>query len=223
MGHREADCWHNKAGAGSTDKGKGKGKTPKGGKSAAALDEQTAEPAQEDELGAVELCAVDSVPVDMSTRLKFNSDTGAARTAIPESWENHAKPVSGPSLTFKTASGELINSKGSCKVSGRDENGRMKGVTGALAPVHKPLVSAYKCCTQGFMGIIQEDGGHLVPRASPLGKKIQQLIERSSPGDMKGAIPLYQEGGVYNFCLEDVGSVDLESSPSSGFSGQLKV
>ncbi|CAE7854404.1 GIP [Symbiodinium necroappetens] len=145
-----------------------------GGKSAAALDEQTAEPAQEDELGAVELCVVDSVPIDMGTWLKFNYDTGAARTAIPESWENRAKPVSGPNLTFKTASGELINSK-------------------------------------GFMGIIQEDGGHLGPRASPLGKKIQQLIERSSPDDMKGAIPLYQEGGVYNFYLEDVGSVDLES------------
>ena len=225
VGHKKADCWQ-RAKGGSTDnnkgKGKGKGKGGKNkGKSAAALDEtqgQSGEPAQEDELGAVDLGSWESgVNEAAGSWMRFNYDTGAARTAIPDSWKEKGemKEEKGKEITFKTASGELIGSRGLVRLPGRDEEGHRRAITGALAPVHKPLVSAHRCCSQGFSAVIMEDGGLMVPTKGKLGKKLTRLVEQASGSDRAGCIPLWQENGVYNFYLKAP-----EQQEKSGFRGQ---
>lgn len=87
---------------------------------AAALEEQEEEEAQEpeneQEVGVFELNGaqlVNQKEDDLSAVewTKFNLDTGAAQTAIPIAWDS-IKTEPGGEVTFKTASGELVQSEG---------------------------------------------------------------------------------------------------------------
>ena len=84
-------------------------------------------------------------PPKESKRVRFNLDTGAAQTAIPVEWKGHIPTKEGTQMMFKTVSGELVPGTGTGTFAGRSEAGSKCTVTGPLAPVHKPLVSAYKC------------------------------------------------------------------------------
>ena len=75
--------------------------------------------------------------------MRFNLDTGAAQTAVPKDWVNNKVTVTGGSeVIFKTASGELVPSEGTGTFEGFGESGMRCRVRGAIADVHKPLVSA---------------------------------------------------------------------------------
>ena len=45
-------------------------------------------------------------------------------------------------LQFKTATGEIIRSKGGCRIAGVTEQGQQVSFNGVKAPVHKALLSA---------------------------------------------------------------------------------
>ena len=79
--------------------------------------------------------------------MKFNLDTGAAQAAIPEKW-NAIKVKPGSTVTFKTASGELVPGQGTGVYEGSDENGGRCRISGPVTNVHKPLVSAYRCMNE---------------------------------------------------------------------------
>ena len=131
-GHRAADCWSRKrpdgkgdkwTGSGKGDKsgkgGKGgKGKGGKGGKGRAAGSMEEAddpeggtEPAPEADVGMLmaDLSGIGMVDVSSADEwMKFNLDTGAAQTAIPNGWEDRVVVSEGNGIVFKTASGELV-------------------------------------------------------------------------------------------------------------------
>ena len=78
-------------------------------------------------------------------------------------------------------------------------------VRGAIADVHKPLVSAHKCLGFGRIAVLDENGGHLVPVNSKAGRAIHGIINRSAAPEVKTWLPVYQERGVYNFYLKTKG------------------
>ena len=65
---------------------------------------------------------MNSEPHDCGEWTKFNLDTGAAQTAIPKSW-NAIQWTPGTTVTFKTASAELVPSERTGSYVGSDENG----------------------------------------------------------------------------------------------------
>ena len=222
IGHKAADCWskkkdnqkgNNSKGKPSGNKGskgRGKGSKGKGKKGAAALDEQEEEEAQEpeneQEVGVFELNGtqlVNQKEDDLSAVewTKFNLDTGAAQTAIPIAWDS-IKTEPGGEVTFKTASGELVQSEGTGAYFGTDENGTRCKVSGPRAGVHKPLVSAHKCLSKGRLAILDKHGGYIVPLDTAAGKDIQRILKKSSHSQRKQWLRLYQERGVYNFYLQ---------------------
>ena len=108
-------------------------------------------------------------------------------------------------MIFKIASGELVPSEGTGTFEGFGESGIRCRVRGAIADVHKPLVSAHKCLGFGRIAVLDEDGGQLVPVNSRAGKAIQGILNRSTASEAKTWLPVYQERGVYNFYLRRKG------------------
>ena len=176
--------------------------------------EAGAEPAPEADVGLFDVGAIDGkvcTPAAVSAVVeeewvKFNLDTGAAQTAVPKDWVKDKVTVTGASeVIFKTASGELVPSEGTGTFEGFGESGMRCRVRGAIADVHKPLVSAHKCLGFGRIAVLDENGGQLVPVNSKAGRAIQGIINRSRAAEVKTWLPVYQEKGVYNFYLRTKG------------------
>ena len=78
-------------------------------------------------------------------------------------------------------------------------------VRGAIADVHKPLVSAHKCLGFGRIAVLDENGGQLVPVNSKAGRAIHGIINRSAAPEVKTWLPVYQERGVVQLLSQDKG------------------
>ena len=87
-------------------------------------------------------------------------------------------------MIFKTASGELVPSEGTGTFEGFGESGMRCRVRGAIADVHKPLVSAHKCLGFGRIAVLDENGGQLVPVNSKAGRAIPGIINRSAAAEV---------------------------------------
>ena len=215
-GHKQADCWSKKRDDKGNSKGNSKG-NQKGKKHVSGLEngesaEAGAEPAPEADVGLIEVGAIDGkvcTPAAASAVeewVRFNLDTGAAQTAVPKDWVDDKVTVTGASeVIFKTASGELVPSEGTGTFVGFGESGMRCRVRGAIADVHKPLVSAHKCLGFGRIAVLDENGGQLVPVNSKAGRAIQGIINRATAAEAKTWLPVYQERGVYNFYLKTKG------------------
>ena len=139
--------------------------------------------------------------------MKFNLDTGAAQMAVPKDWVKDKVTVTGASkVVFKTASGELVPSEGRGTCEGFGESGMRCRVQGAIADVHKPLVSAHKSLGFGRIAVLDENSGQLVPVNSKAGRAIQGIINGSEAAEVKTWLPVNQEKGVYNFYLRTKGT-----------------
>ena len=123
-------------------------------------------------------------------------------------------------MTFKTASGELVPSEGTGSYVGSDENGRRCKITGPIANVHKPLVSAYKCLSKGRLAVLDEHGGHVLPLNSAAAKDIQRILKKAAASEKRKWLKLYQERGIYNFYLQ--GKSPVGENPEQGFGRQRK-
>ena len=117
--------------------GKGsKGKGGKGGKGKAAGSVEEVddpddgiEPAPEADVGMLmaDLSGIGIADTSSAEEwMKFNLDTGAAQTAIPNGWEDRVVVSEGNGVVFKTASGELVPSQGIGTFEGFDESGRIR-------------------------------------------------------------------------------------------------
>ena len=219
-GHKAAECWSKKEdgsnkGSSKGSKGGGKkGKSKGKHKGANSLEEDTGEGAHEEEqpegeldVGMFELGAL-TAGEDLQAMewVRFNLDTGAAQTAIPSDWAGKVPVKEGTEVMFKTASGELVRGTGTGVFKGTGEFGHCCSVTGPLAPVHKPLVSAYKCLKHGRVAVLDEHGGNLIPQDSKVSGKILELIEEQAPCEGmdsgvpgEGCLQLLPEGeGTYS-------------------------
>ena len=136
--------------------------------------------------------------------IKMNYDTGAAQTAFPRAIasEFSEKPVVGNGQCYRSATGELIEDEGGLKVTAETERGDMARVSGRVASVHKPLVSAAKSAGFGQNGWITKHGGWLIPDNSAISHKIKKLLDKEAAKQNHSMIPLYEELGVYNFYLK---------------------
>ena len=229
-GHKQADCWSKKKDGKGNQKGNSKG-NQKGKKHVSGLEqgesaEAGAEPAPEADVGLFDVGAVEGkviTPAAVSAVdewVRFNLDTGAAQTAVPKDWVNDKITVTGNSeVVFKTASGELVPSEGTGTFEGFGERGMRCRVRGAIADVHKPLVSAHKCLGFGRIAVLDENGGQLVPVNSKAGRAIQGIVNRVSAAEAKTWLPVYQERGVYNFYLKRKAG----KKPANASSAEVKL
>ena len=113
----------------------------------------------------------------------------AAQTGTVD-WKDRIPTKEGAQMMFKTASGELVPGTGTGTFQGKSETGSRCRVAGPLAPVHKPLVSAYKCLKHGRMAVLDQDGGQLIPVDSATGRKIQQLLNKPSKAQKSTWLPI---------------------------------
>ena len=162
---------------------------------------------------------MNSEPHDCGEWTKFNLDRGAAQTAIPKSW-NAIQWTPGTTVTFKTASGELVPSEGTGPYVGSDENGLRCKITGPIANVHKPLVSAYECLSEGRLAVLDEHGGHVLPLNSAAPKDIQRILKKAAASEKRKWLKLHQERGIYNFYLQ--GKSPVDENLEQGLSRQRK-
>ena len=209
-GHLMADCWYRdqkplkpSPGGGKGDgkgKGKGDGKGKGKGKAVGSLDTWTEEPESEVQ-AALELCAVQELsaagPED-SEWLKMNLDTGSAGTVFPMEQEGGEELRGEDGPTYKTATGELIDSGPSLRMSGRNEWGQALTIRGRKAPVHKPLLSGGEVAEKNDV-FLWGDGGWIISHQSKAGARIREAVGRIlGETGYSGVTPVYKERNVYN-------------------------
>ena len=85
---------------------------------------------------------------DMDQWLRVNFDSGSAKTVFPMT-ANYGEKGDPGGLSFRTATGEVVDDSGSLYVKGTDEGEKKLGLHGYLAPVHKPLASASQLVEKG--------------------------------------------------------------------------
>ena len=151
-----------------------------------------------------ELCPLDSEWV------KCNLDSGAATTAFPKEAVKSDGAKTGSA--YRTASGEIIEGYGAGELVGRDENGKMRKLSGEVTDVHKVLVSASAVNSNRQMTILQKGGGWIIPENSPIGKELLGCLNRVlSKYGTSGLLPIYEEKGIYNFYIKKEQSKDQKS------------
>ena len=147
--------------------------------------------------------------------LRFNLDSGAAISAFPKSFKPPGAS-GGNGRSYKTASGQHIKDEGAVRLKAQDESGNMRGLKGRLTDVHKPLVSASESAKAGQNSWLTKGGGYMVPQTSGVSKKIEKMIDNESRKKYNKLLPVYEEGGVYNFYLKmnkDSSIAPLEEKP----------
>ena len=106
---------------------------------------------------------------------------------------------------FTVASGDSIPNYGRAKVTSTDEHGNSIQLQGNITEVHKPLASAGEVSTR-MDAYVCEEGGILIRRDSPLGKKIKAMVMKAlledKLGVQKDTIKMFKENGVYNFYIK---------------------
>ena len=201
-GHLMKDCWYkdSKGAKGGKDKGKGGKDKGKKGKAAGSLEEPQAEPVQ----AALELCTLHELAAagtEEDEWLKMNFDTGSAGTVFPleEKGGEQLPGEDGP--TYKTATGELIDSGPGYRVQGESEWGQNLSVKGRRAPVHKPLLSGGEVSEKNDV-LLWDDGGWIVSHQSAAAGAIRKAVSRIlNKHGYAGVTPVYKERNVYNVYL----------------------
>ena len=132
--------------------------------------------------------------------MKFNWDSGAATTALPTSlFEGRMLKEVG---NFTVASGASIPNYGEARLSGKDEEGDRRKITGSVTEVHKPLGSASEF-SKSHDTMLWEEGGSMMPKNGPVARGMRQeyrrLVALHGEGDH---LWLHREGALYNFYLK---------------------
>ena len=91
--------------------------------------------------------------------IKIGVDTGAGKTAWPQSVTYGKKLPGHVDFTFRTATGELVKSGERLYVEGCDDWGVNLRVRGVQAPVCKPLLSVGEYTTMGGVIVLYGDKG----------------------------------------------------------------
>ena len=106
----------------------------------------------------------ESEKMQESEWIKTGVDTGAGKTAWPQSI-TYGTTIPGDSdLTFRTATGELVKGGKRMQIVGCDDWGSNFRVRGVQAPVCKPLLSYGEYTTKGGVTVLYGDKGLHVPQ-----------------------------------------------------------
>ena len=108
--------------------------------------------------------------------IKTGVDTGAGKTAWPQSITCGTTIPGDSDLTFRTATGELVKGGKRVPVAGDwRSNHRIRGVQ---APVCKPLFSVGEYTTMGGVTVLHGDKGYMFHIGSNVTKKIDAWIRK---------------------------------------------
>ena len=147
--------------------------------------------------------------------VRFNYDSGAAATALP------IEMAQGIPLTqageFMTANGAVIPNYGRVKLDTVDEDWNMRAVRGAVTEVHKPLCSASEMA-KNHDAVLWQEGGFLIPKHGEAARRVREAVNKVIKrfGRTAGILPLYREGGLYNFYLKRAGPAQLAPLAAEG-------
>ena len=108
--------------------------------------------------------------------IKIGVDTGAGKTAWPQSVAYGKRILVDVGLTFCTATGEIDKSGKRLYVEGCDGWEVNLRVRGVQVPVCKPLLSVGEYTTMGGDTVLYGDKGYLFHRGSNVAKKIDAWI-----------------------------------------------
>ena len=156
-GHYSKDCWFKK-----NTKGGSKGKHKPKNADAHNLDSKPsiAEPEVEIDQFSMTYLNVDahqeSEKVRGSEWIKIGVDTGAGKTAWPQSITYGTMIPGDSDLTFRTATGELVKGGKRMQIVGCDDWGSNLRIRGVQAPVCKPLLSVGEYTTKGGVTVLKE-------------------------------------------------------------------
>ena len=117
------------------------------------------------------------------------------------------------------ANNERVQDEGEKIINVKDENGQRKRMKGRVAAIYKPLVAASGVCKHGQDIYLGAAGGYMIRGRiqKEMRKHFKYLINKYGMAD---CVPVYQEGGVYNFYVNRVdGSAEKELCPNEVDSG----
>ena len=139
----------------------------------------------------------ESEKVRGSKWIKIGVDTGAGKTAWPQSI-TYGTTIPGDSdLTFRTATGELVKSGKRMQIEGCDDWRSNLKIRGVQAPVCKPLLSVGEYTTGGVI-VLYGDKGFLFHKVSNVAKKIDAWIEKElRDSQYRGCTVAYNVYNVY--------------------------
>ena len=154
---------------------------------------------------------------------KIGVDTGAGKTAWPQSI-TYGTTIPGDSdLTFRTATGELVRGGKRLYVEGCGDwriNPRFRGVQ---TPVCKQLLSVGEHTTMGGVAVMYGDKGYLFHKGSNVPKKFEAWIQKEISSSQHHSSPFaYKENHVYTIYMKARGD-QTDASPLSQFSVGLYV
>ena len=119
----------------------------------------------------------ESEKVRGSEWIKIGVDTGARKTAWPQSI-TYGTTIPGDSdLTFRTATGELVRGGKRMQIDGCDDCGSNLKIRGVQAPVCKPLLSVGEYTTKGGVTVLHGDKGFLFHTGSNVAKKMAEVVQ----------------------------------------------
>ena len=208
-GHHSKDCWSKK----NANKGGSNRKHKSNNADAHNLNLDSTKPANvepEVEIGGFDMSFldVDTLQQQGSEWIKIGVDTGAGKTAWPQSVKYGKKLPGHVDLTFHTATGELVKSGERLYVEGCDDWRVNLRVRGFLAPVCKPLLSVVENTTMGGVTVLCGDKGYMFHQGSNVSKKIDAWTQKQMiDSHYYGCTVAYKENNVYNIYLKPRGNM----------------
>ena len=178
--HCSKDCWSKK----NTNKGGSKGKHKPKNAHTHNLDSKPsiAEPKVEIDEFSMTYLNVDALQESEKVRgsewIKIGVDTGAGKTAWPQSI-TYGTTIPGDSdLTFPTATGELVRGGKRMQIEGCDDWGSNLKIRGVEALVCKPLLSVGEYTTKGGVTVLYADKGYMFHKGSNVAKKMDAWVQK---------------------------------------------
>ena len=178
-GHYSKDCWFKK-----NTKGGSKGKHRSKSANAHDLDSEPSivEPEVEIDEFNVTYLNVDALQESEKVRgsewIKIGVDTGAGKTAWPQSITYGTTILGDSDLTFCTATGELVRGGKRMQIEGCDDWGSNLKIRCVQAPVCKPLLSVGECTTNGGVTVLYGDKGYMIHKGSNVAKKMDAWVQK---------------------------------------------
>ena len=145
---------------------------------------------------------VDALQQQESEWIKTAVDTGAGKTAWPQSVTYGTKLPGHVDLTVRTATGELVKSGERLYGEGCDDWRVNLRVRGVQAPVCTPLLSVGEYTTMGGFTVLYGDKGYMFHKGSNVAKKIDVWIQKEMRDvQYYDCTVAYKENNVYNIYL----------------------
>ena len=147
--------------------------------------------------------------------IKIGVETGAGKTAWPQSI-TYGTTIPGDSdLTFRTATGELVKGGKLMHVVGCDDWRSNLRVRGVQAPVCKPLLSVGEYTTMGGVTVLYGDKGYMFHKGSNVAKNDARIQKELRDSQYRGCTVAYKENNVFNIYMKPRGN-KIDAMPLSG-------